>query len=123
MFTLSDIKNSACGSRNPQLEGATGKKSKYGNKKVELDGHFFDSKGESRRYVHLRMLQSAGEITGLRVHTKFTLLSCSYEADFDYFTKDGVYIVEDFKGFKTQLYRLKRKMMKNELGIEITEVR
>ena len=95
---------------------------KYGAKKTELDGQVFDSKGEANRYAELRMLERAGEITNLKTQVEFwVLLPFTYEgkkeqgiryiADFTYFDRAGNQVVEDFKGHKTEVYRLKRKML------------
>lgn len=96
------------------------KKPKFGNVKTRIDGHVFDSAKEARRYIALRYLMMAGEITGLRLQVEYKLSVCKYVADFVY-EKDGEMIVEDCKGFKTATYRLKKKLMKSELGIEIKE--
>jgi hypothetical protein len=45
----------------------------------------------------------------------------SYIADFVYM-RDGVKIVEDVKGVRTELYKLKRALMLERYGIRITEV-
>ena len=105
------------------------KKSKYGNKKVEIDGHVFDSKKESRRYVELRSKQARGEISNLEMQKEYPLVvrgeDCgSYFADFVYAEK-GQTIVEDVKSQATrkiQKYRLKKKLMKAIWGIEIQEL-
>lgn len=108
--------------------------SKYGNKKVEVDGIQFDSKKEARRYLELKAMEAAGEIKNLRRQFKFLLIpsqridgkvverEVSYVADFTYYDKDGSFIVEDTKGFRTPDYILKRKMMLFFLGIRIREV-
>jgi hypothetical protein len=105
------------------------KKSKYGNKKVVLDGIEFDSLKESGRYVTLRIRLWAGEIEDLQVHVPFKLevngeLICTYEADFVY-KENGELRVEDVKSKITRrlpVYRLKKKLMKQIHGIEIKEV-
>ncbi len=97
---------------------------KYGNEKVELDGHTFDSKKEARRYVELRALQSSGEISCLNCQTIFELSVCKYIADFTYKNADGNLIVEDVKSNNTRrlaVYRMKKKLMISELGIMIIE--
>lgn len=45
-----------------------------------------------------------------------------YVADFVEDWPDGRRVVTDCKGFLTPVYRLKKKMMKNCLGIQINEV-
>ena len=44
-----------------------------------------------------------------------------YIADFTYNDKNGQLIVEDAKGVKTPVYRLKRRMMAERYDIEIKE--
>jgi hypothetical protein len=94
---------------------------KYRARKVTLDGHTFDSKGEANRYAELRLMERAGAITDLELQPKFVLLDAftdnegkrhraiTYRADFRYI-EDGRTIVEDFKGFETAEFKLKRKM-------------
>jgi hypothetical protein len=47
---------------------------------------------------------------------------CTYKADFDYDSQDG-HIVEDVKGLKTPMYKLKKKLIEDRYGIEITEIK
>lgn len=131
MITLNDIKNSACAKRNPHLfTEPEKKKSKYGNKKTEVDGIKFDSKKEAKRYGELNVLLKAGEIGLLERQVVFELkigdkTVCKYIADFVYTKKTGERIVEDVKSEATRklrLYLLKKKLMKELLGIEIKEV-
>ena len=73
----------------------------------------FDSQKEARRYDHLILRQQAGEIRDLRL-----------QADFTYKERDGRLVVEDVKSrpTRTREYLIKRKLMKDRHGIEITEV-
>ena len=96
--------------------------SKYNAKKTEYNGVMYDSRKEARRAWELDMLLKAGEIQGLIRQPRFKLKYCTYIADFAYTTKDGEYIVEDVKGFKTDIYKLKKKMLKAEYGIEVREI-
>lgn len=116
--------------------------SKYGNRKVKRDGIVFDSKREADRWNELKILEKVGEIYGLKRQVEFVLLDkqysktevtkrgkpkvaekkLSYIADFTYFDKNHEYIVEDAKGMKTEVYRIKKKLMLFIHGIEITEV-
>lgn len=104
------------------------KKSKYGAVKTEVDGIAFDSKHEASRYAELRLLEQSGEITNLRLQVPFELIPKSkygmpirYIADFLYNGINGQLIVEDAKGVKTPVYRLKRRMMAEKYGIKIKE--
>lgn len=108
-------------------------RSKYGSKKVTVNGITYDSKKEAQRHQELLLLQRAGKITDLETQVKFELLpsqridgkvverSVGYVADFVY-KQDGKTIVEDTKGFRTREYILKRKMMLFFLGIRIKEI-
>ena len=95
---------------------------KYGNKKFVVDGYTFDSKKEARRYGELKLLVRAGKIKDLVLQPKFeliptirteteTLRKVSYIADFKYIDlESGKVIVEDVKGFKTDVYLLKKRL-------------
>ena len=112
----------------------------------------FDSQKEARRYDHLIALEQAGQIRDLRLQVDFTLQEAytdkegrrvwaiRYRADFTYYRPPGsgshaaywadqagapwVLVVEDVKSrpTRTKEYLLKRKMLKDKLGIDITEV-
>lgn len=106
--------------------------SKYYSRKVTQDGETFDSQKEYRRFCELRLLERAGAVTDLRRQVKYELIpaqrvdgkvverACSYVADFVY-TENGQQVVEDTKGYRTQEYRLKRKLMLWVYGIQIRE--
>lgn len=109
-------------------------KSKYRAKRTECDGIVFASKKEAKRYWELRLLERDGTIEELQIQKRYDLHSlggvkvCSYVADFVYRAKqrnlfgwNEELVVEDVKGFRTPLYRLKKKMMKAEYGITILE--
>lgn len=102
---------------------------KYGNHRTTVNGITFDSKHEALRYIELLYLQRAGQIRDLQLQVPFELLpkqgkerAVKYIADFVYYDKDGNLVVEDAKGFRTDLFRLKKKMMMYFKGIEIKEV-
>ena len=107
--------------------------SKYGNKKVEVDGILFDSKREARRYLDLKAMETAGQIQNLRLQVKYLLIpsqkidgkvverEVSYVADFVY-DQNGETVVEDSKGHRTKEYIIKRKLMLSVWGIQIREV-
>lgn len=94
--------------------------SKYGNKKVQIDRYVFDSQLEGRRYRELALLEKAGEIKNLRLQVPFllqesfrkdgkTYRKIEYIADFVYEEK-GQTIVEDTKGMKTDVFKIKQKL-------------
>lgn len=109
---------------------------KYRNKKVVLDGIRFDSKREAERYSYLKVLERVGEIEKLELQKKFVLVpaqrnkagkvterAITYRADFYYFDKrQGKWVVEDAKGVKTDVYKMKKKLMRSVHGLGIMEV-
>lgn len=113
------------------------KQSKYHSQKTELDGISFDSKHEAERWAELKLMERVGHIRDLDRQVKFELLprqvdasgrvverAVNYIADFVYFDRVGNLVVEDAKSeaTKTDLYRLKKKLMRYFKGIEIREV-
>ena len=112
--------------------------SKYHNQKIELDGEKFDSKGEMLRWEELKILERAKKIKNLRRQVVFELLPnqyafeggrrrlverrVAYVADFVY--EEGVEtVVEDYKGFETDAFKLKKKMMLYFFNIRIRMTR
>ena len=126
-------------------------RNKYKAVKTTIDGITFDSKREAKRYTELKILETAGHITHLELQPEYQITVngvdiCKYKADFRYFTvraesnersynskgewqtptmtgdKEGQ-IVEDSKGFKTPIYRLKKKLVEALYpGTQIREV-
>lgn len=105
---------------------------KYNAVRTSVDGISFASKKEARRYGELKLLERAGEIKNLRLQTRWPLwgyngkeLTSSngrvlvYVSDFDYM--EGRHrIIEDAKGMKTEVYKLKRAIMEAN-GYQIRE--
>ena len=100
---------------------------KYGARRTEVDGHSFASQREANRYGELRLLEQAGEISGLELQPKFPLIVngqkvATYIGDFRYMDATGAVVVEDAKGVRTPLYRHKKRLLSALYGIEIREV-
>lgn len=116
---------------------------KYGAKPTAVDGIRFASMKEAKRYGELKLLEKAGEIHELHLQPAFDLWTSAgkawtqkpvgqYRADFAYCEcraavhngccDDGKQVVEDVKGFKTPLYKWKKKHVEAQYGIEIREV-
>lgn len=111
------------------MQRAEAQKSKYHAKPVTVDGIRFDSKREAERWQQLLLLYRTGEISNLRRQVPYVLIPKSdygrdivYRADFVYVDKSGIEVVEDAKGFKTDIYRLKKRLMAEKYGIIIKEV-
>lgn len=99
---------------------------KYGAVATVCDNIRFSSKKESRRYQELKLLLAAKEISCLSIQPEFRLdvngmFVCHYVADFSYIHRDGHRVVEDVKGIKTAVYRLKKKLVMAIYGIDILE--
>ena len=110
---------------------------KYRNRKTQIENIVFDSQKEAQRYCELKLLEKKGEISQLQRQVPFELIpaevgaekkklrSIIYLADFVYLTeKDGVSQkhIEDVKGVKTAVYRLKKRLMWHLYRISIEEV-
>jgi hypothetical protein len=103
------------------------KPSKYKNRKVELDGYTFDSQAEANRYAELKLLERAGKVTHIILQPQFDFyvgleLMFRYFADFSYLNEHDNKIIEDVKGPRTPVYRLKKKLIEARYGIKITEI-
>ena len=109
-------------------------KNKFGAVKKVVDDVKFDSTKEANRYAQLKLLVRAGKIKDLRLQVRYdlipkqkfrdgtTMIGTYYLADFVYFDCDkGCEVVEDVKGKKTDVYQIKRKLMKLILDIEVYE--
>nr|DAT38333.1 MAG TPA: Endonuclease [Caudoviricetes sp.] len=105
--------------------------SKYNNQKIRVGGELFDSKREYNRWCELRLLERSGIICNLQRQVKFRLIDsqktperterpCDYIADFVYY-ENGNRVVEDCKGMRTDVYKIKRKLMLEKYNISIKE--
>lgn len=110
--------------------------SKYHAKKTTVDGIEFDSRAEATRYTELKLLQRAGKIRDLKLQPEFELIPSFrknrktfrrtvYKADFSYFDIErSKYMVEDVKGFRTDVYALKKKLFEYKYqNLTLTEVK
>lgn len=133
-ITIEQLRNTACAKLNPHLfppePEKKEKRSKYNNRKTEVDGIEFDSEKEANRYKELKLLLKIGEIGMIAKQVEFALHNngekiASYIADFVYLEiKTGKQIVEDVKSEATRklpVYRLKKKLMKSIYKITIKE--
>ena len=119
------------------------KSSKYHAEKSSRGDLTFDSKKEARRYDELMLMQNADMIRDLKLQVRFCLIEGYtttenvkhkgeyYVADFVYERKTApdcngdvhwLKVVEDAKGYRTQVYRNKAKLFREKFGFSITEV-
>lgn len=96
---------------------------KYHNTKIEYEGITFDSIKEMTRFAELKLLVRAGEIEDLKLQPRYLLqegftdwnnikhLPITYISDFQYQEFGCPFeTVEDVKGMKTEVYRIKKKL-------------
>lgn len=105
--------------------------SKYHAQKTTVDGITFDSRKEADRYLVLKGMEEDGAIRDLRRQVRYELIPAFdvdgrhyrpvfYVADFVY-VEDGKEVVEDVKGMRTDVYRLKSKLFARRYGKAIKE--
>lgn len=109
------------------------RRSKFNARKVALDGITFDSAKEAHRYQQLQLEVRHGTVSDLKLQVDFPIHStrptgervavAKYVADFTYTRHyadgDEEFIVEDAKGVQTPEFRLKKKLVEVEHGVEI----
>lgn len=109
------------------------RRNKYNAVKTVVDGITFDSKAEAARWSVLRLLEKAGAIRNLERQIKFPLevstpdsgpkVIGNYYADFVYWDNEKqTTVIEDVKGFKTQLYNWKKQHIEAQYGIKLVEI-
>ena len=106
-------------------------RSKYHAKRTSVDGIVFDSKREADRYLVLKSMEEGGTIEDLRRQVRYELVPAFdvdgrhyrpvyYVADFVY-VENGKTVVEDVKGMRTDVYKLKSKLFAYRYGMSIKE--
>ena len=107
--------------------------SKYNNNKTEYQGLKFDSVREKNRYIHLKELENKGEIKNLELQKKYelqesfklngkTIRAINYICDFYYIDQNGTEHIEDSKGVRTDVYKIKKKLFEYKYQKNIEEV-
>lgn len=106
-------------------------RSKYHARKTTADGITFDSRKEADRYLVLKGMEEDGLIENLRRQVRYELIPAFdvdgrhyrpvfYVADFVY-VEDGKEVVEDVKGVRTDVYKLKSKLFARRYGMSVKE--
>ena len=104
---------------------------KYHAKRTEYKGQMFMSKREANFACVLDTMRKAKnpseKVKDIEYQPKYPIIIngqkiCTYIGDFLVLYADGKRVLYDSKGFLTPVYRLKKKLLKATLGIEITEV-
>jgi Protein of unknown function (DUF1064) len=119
--------------------GLVAPRSKYGAKRTIVDGIWFDSGKEARRYGELKLLENAGKISNLETQPAFPIdvvalwrprqtriIRCGFfTADFRYVDlATGEVVIEDTKSLptKTTAYRLRKRLVEAIHGVTVNEV-
>lgn len=110
--------------------------SKYSARKVVIDGITFDSTREGHRYIDLRALVAAKQISDLELQVPYVLApkvtlhdekrarpAVRYLVDFRYRTHLDEVVCEDVKGIDTPMSRLKRHLMATVHGVQVRVVK
>ena len=99
---------------------------KYGAVAKVVDGIRFASTREARRWQALKLLEHTGAIRSLERQVRIPLhapgggLVGHYVADFRYYDVErGKTVVEECKGFETELWKWKHRHAEAEYGIQI----
>lgn len=110
--------------------------SKYNSRKTTVDGFTFDSKKEAKRYLELKQMEKDGLIHNLQLQVPFVLIPSfevvvdgkkrkrrpiTYVADFVYY-RDDEKVIEDVKGLRTPVYKIKKKLFEYRYHETIREV-
>lgn len=106
-------------------------RNKYGNLKTEYNGYIYMSGKEAKYAMLLDKLKKAHNVYDrvdyFENQPPFQIILngvkiCKYYGDFKVFYCDGRVEIIDVKGVKTQLYRLKKRLVEAQYGIKIKEV-
>lgn len=109
--------------------------SKYNNRKVRCWGETFDSMLECERYKYLKALEQQKVISNLQRQVKYVLLPSQKDSKTRKTIERAIYIPCRFRlrerlsddcgrcqGLRTDVYKIKRKLMLYFHGIQIKEV-
>ncbi|WP_240335243.1 DUF1064 domain-containing protein [Paraliobacillus sediminis] len=107
------------------------KRSKYGNKKVVIDGHKFDSKLEAKYYQELLIRKRIGEIKSFSLQPRYelqpkykkdnkTIRKIEYVADFEIEHADDSIEIVDIKGHVTKEFAIKRKIFEYQYDLNLS---
>ena len=97
---------------------------KFHAKSCERDGKKFPSKAERAHYDKLKILQKAGKILFFLRQVPFDLPGENkYVCDFMVFWEDGTVSVQDVKGFETDSFRIKRRLLEETYPFELEVIK
>ncbi len=110
-----------------QFKGDEKRNPKYHNRRTPLVGRTFASGGEAARAAELELQLKVGDIYCLEYQVRINVANEGeepiwYVADFVYLDNMLRPVVEDYKGFRTPVFKLKKKLFKTKFKMSIREV-
>ena len=108
------------------------RRGKYNANGQKIDGHWFASAAEAKRYVQLKDMQQDDLIEDLVLQPSYPIVHhgkpiTTYRADFRYVVlnelkRSEAVVVEDVKGMVTDVYLIKKKLVEAQYGLKINEI-
>lgn len=108
------------------------RRGKYNANGQKIDGHWFASAAEAKRYVQLKDMQQDDLIEDLVLQPSYPIVHhgkpiTTYRADFRYVVlnelkRAEVVVVEDVKGMVTDVYLIKKKLVEAQYNLKINEI-
>ena len=107
-------------------------RNKYNANGRRIDGYWFASDSEAKRYEQLKIMVEEGVIDKLELQPEYKIMLknqhiTTYRGDFRYAVLDDMgrikkVVLEDVKGMVTDVYLIKKKLVEAEYGIKIIEI-
>ena len=108
------------------------RRGKYNANGQKIDGHWFASAAEAKRYLQLKDMQQDDLIEDLVLQPSYPIVHhgkpiTTYRADFRYVVLNELkraeaVVVEDVKGMVTDVYLIKKKLVEAQYGLKINEI-
>ena len=108
------------------------RRGKYNANGQKIDGHWFASAAEAKRYVQLKDMQQDDLIEDLVLQPSYPIVHhgkpiTTYRADFRYVVlnelkRSETVVVEDVKGMVTDVYLIKKKLVEAQYNLKINEI-
>jgi hypothetical protein len=120
------------GSVNKKVAAVSPRKGKYNAQGEHINGHWFASGAEGKRYLQLIAMEEQGKIGRLELQPTYQIVVkgkhiANYRGDFRYavLTDSGnidKIVVEDVKGMVTDVYTMKKKLVEALYELQINEI-
>lgn len=108
------------------------RRGKYNANGQKIDGHWFASAAEAKRYLQLKDMQQDDLIEDLVLQPSYPIVHhgkpiTTYRADFRYVVlnelkRSEAVVVEDVKGMVTDVYLIKKKLVEAQYNLKINEI-